>query len=358
VPDAAYELRTKHGSEVFLLAAMDKSRRTAGKTFFEGSDAGTQSRSINPDPTHTTADKAWCDAHASAASSATGDVGDFGQWCDSENRCIMSVYKAETGRANLVSQPVEDHMYTVSFDKSLDELNLMDMVKDITPQLCKEDCPSAPTPLPTPVPTPVPTLPTPSPTREPKTKSTMGGDPHVNFNGTRTTIHLPNGYMSKLIEQGSVAVLAKGDDSDSGNYIHMISVTVDGKQALRIEQKTGDVHGWAHPMAILVDGRARHGSFNTTVAAGEMSVECAGKRVKALHLASGFGFEVTSEPSLMHATKDSHHLNIRVGEGLIMEGQGKAHGVLPQIWGIQPLSDAVAALIRNRRSLHVKRAWQ
>jgi hypothetical protein len=193
------------------------------------------------------------------------------------------------------------------------------------------------------------------------TDSTGGisGDPHVWFNGSRTTIHLPADNYTKLLEQGDVALYAKGGakEQKSMNHIFTILVVVGGEEAVRVEQLRGLRGKHEALMKVAVDGwsnnfRPGNGKRDLTAALGRLRCNITRERVTVAHESSGLHFTVASRATTLLNATDSHHLNLRFDKGLAlsMDSQGiaPATGALPQIWGIEPIAPDVASLIVGR----------
>eukprot|EP00928_Gymnodinium_smaydae_P095740 TRINITY_DN8286_c0_g1_i7.p1 TRINITY_DN8286_c0_g1~~TRINITY_DN8286_c0_g1_i7.p1 ORF type:complete len:492 (-),score=47.22 TRINITY_DN8286_c0_g1_i7:98-1573(-) len=194
-----------------------------------------------------------------------------------------------------------------------------------------------PTPVPAPTPTPAPT------------DGGMFGDPHVTFNGTRSTIHLPTQKYTKLVEQSGVAILAKGgpDEEASDNWIFSVAVFENGQEKARLDQALGNLSARDALMNLVVGNVTSHPKRAVTTLGKNLRMTSAREEVVFLHEPTGLEFVVASRPSTKMAA-NSHHLNIRFSKGLVSSGVGRATGALPEIWGFQPLSSDVESLILRR----------
>eukprot|EP00928_Gymnodinium_smaydae_P045393 TRINITY_DN30270_c1_g1_i1.p1 TRINITY_DN30270_c1_g1~~TRINITY_DN30270_c1_g1_i1.p1 ORF type:complete len:375 (+),score=41.09 TRINITY_DN30270_c1_g1_i1:77-1201(+) len=201
-----------------------------------------------------------------------------------------------------------------------------------------------PTPEPTPAPSP---LPTPGPT------TTMGGDPHVRFNGTKINVHLPTDRFTKLFEQDGVVIRAKGGPNGSmkTNYISEITVGVDGKIVASVAQLHGSLGPHDPLLKLTVNGTTGSVGGRGQHRLASLRLDTAREKVAFSHEVSGLEFVVASRETQRRDAVDSHHLNLRLGKGLVTSGPRSAQGALPQIWGVQPLTPGVKALIRSRSSL-------
>jgi len=187
----------------------------------------------------------------------------------------------------------------------------------------------------------------------------ISGDPHVWFNGSRTTIHLPTDAYTKLLEQGDLALYAKGGakEQKSMNHIFTIVVVVGGEEAVRVEQLRGLRGKHEALMKVAVDGwtnnfRPGNGKRDLTAALGRLRCNITRERVTVTHESSGLHFTVASRATTLLNATNSHHLNLRFDKGLALsmgsQGNAPATGALPQIWGIEPLAPDVASLIVGR----------
>eukprot|EP00928_Gymnodinium_smaydae_P045397 TRINITY_DN30270_c1_g1_i6.p1 TRINITY_DN30270_c1_g1~~TRINITY_DN30270_c1_g1_i6.p1 ORF type:complete len:423 (+),score=40.54 TRINITY_DN30270_c1_g1_i6:77-1345(+) len=210
----------------------------------------------------------------------------------------------------------------------------------------------APSPLPTPAPSPLPT-PAPSPLPTPGPTTTMGGDPHVRFNGTKINVHLPTDRFTKLFEQDGVVIRAKGGPNGSmkTNYISEITVGVDGKIVASVAQLHGSLGPHDPLLKLTVNGTTGSVGGRGQHRLASLRLDTAREKVAFSHEVSGLEFVVASRETQRRDAVDSHHLNLRLGKGLVTSGPRSAQGALPQIWGVQPLTPGVKALIRSRSSL-------
>jgi len=176
----------------------------------------------------------------------------------------------------------------------------------------------------------------------------MSGDPHVWYHGRKTSIHLPATRFTKLLQQGDVAIFAKGGPSedDKMNFVEAVTVFSGDHEAVQVTQKHGRLFANETLIWLTVDGaaskRGRH-----LAAHGVFEVNATEREVKLQHLLTGLQFVVASRATARRDSPDSHHLNIRFVDGLVTEGKGAAVGTLPQLWGTEPLSPETAKLIRK-----------
>jgi len=198
--------------------------------------------------------------------------------------------------------------------------------------------------------------PTPSPTASPTAApiTSMSGDPHIFFNGTRTTIHLPTDRVTKLLEQGGVSIYTKGGPNNDTkmNYIDVVMVSVDGEEVARIEQEQGQLSEPHALMKLTAGGSTTEAEQAVGRVHPSMRMESKRDRIRFVHVPTGLDFVVASRRTTRKDATNSHHLNLRFDGGLVTSGTGSAEGALPQIWGTQPLSEAVAALVRHRSKLN------
>lgn len=179
------------------------------------------------------------------------------------------------------------------------------------------------------------------------------------FNGTETAIHLPVTYFTEMLQQGDVAIYAKGgpDDSVDMNFMTTVSVRLSGREALRVDQKRGRLGSHQTLMDLAVDGAILDGGRrHASGAHGALRLNVTNDRLHVRHVPTGLEFVIASRPTTRRDAPDSHHLNLHFAEGLVTSGAGAAAGALPQLWGTQPLSPEVADLVHDRhREAEVRR---
>lgn len=168
----------------------------------------------------------------------------------------------------------------------------------------------------------------------------ISGDPHVWFNGSRTTMHLPTDRFILLLEQGDIAIFAKGGPENVTlmNYIYDVIVKVRGDTAMSVHQELGDLDQKDALLKLTMDD----------IKCNDLRFERKRDRVQIFHVPTGLNVTVASRRTLRKDAVNSHHLNLRVGDGLVTSGVGSATGALPEIWGTQPLSSEVRSLIVDR----------
>eukprot|EP00928_Gymnodinium_smaydae_P069462 TRINITY_DN5294_c0_g3_i1.p1 TRINITY_DN5294_c0_g3~~TRINITY_DN5294_c0_g3_i1.p1 ORF type:complete len:296 (-),score=44.48 TRINITY_DN5294_c0_g3_i1:58-945(-) len=185
-------------------------------------------------------------------------------------------------------------------------------------------------------------LPTPSP------QNSMSGDPHVWYNGTRTTIHLPTDGFTNLFEQDGVTIRGLGgpERSMKMNYIYAVSVLVGGRELARLEQKRGHCDVTQHLMDLTFEGEKAPVKRGQRRAAS-LLLTMTRDSVKFADEVNGLAFTVASRKTLRADAPDSHHLNLHFDKGVVTSGARSATGVLPQVWGAQEMSPAVRDLLRT-----------
>eukprot|EP00928_Gymnodinium_smaydae_P007336 TRINITY_DN1264_c0_g3_i2.p1 TRINITY_DN1264_c0_g3~~TRINITY_DN1264_c0_g3_i2.p1 ORF type:complete len:203 (+),score=40.44 TRINITY_DN1264_c0_g3_i2:182-790(+) len=108
-------------------------------------------------------------------------------------------------------------------------------------------------------------------------------------------------------------------------------------------------------MNLTVDGGeevAPGGNSSIWAAQGALHLESTRDRLSFIHVPSGMEFVTSSRKTIRKDAVNSYHLNIRFDKGVVTDSAAAAQGALPELWGTQPLSDNVSALILQR--LHLK----
>jgi len=164
----------------------------------------------------------------------------------------------------------------------------------------------------------------------------------------------------KLFQQDGLSVFGLGGtpllEYTSKNFIYAVSVQYEGDEILRIQQRKG------HKFFASNRDEDQKSTLNVTVV-GERRHTWTGPNMAGLHLPLSNGREVElrkereavrinfeklqmvvqSLESKVH--KDMpNHLNFLIEKGLDLE---KATGTLPELWGIRPMSNESASMVKD-----------
>ena len=185
-----------------------------------------------------------------------------------------------------------------------------------------------------------------------------GGDPLTQFGGVETRYWLPAGQEVKLFAQGDVEILATagptpGADQKVGDWIHSMRVLRASKTAVSVNLNRAAPLAPAMPidsslrlLNVSIAGRTMGSLGNATV--DGLSVAAQRDTVKKIGNASAESIRITlgadfavsvlaakavKFPSL---TEQARHVHLDLFFDAI--DKKAAHGVLPEIWGIAPMS--------------------
>ena len=185
-----------------------------------------------------------------------------------------------------------------------------------------------------------------------------GGDPLTQFGGVETRYWLPAGQEVKLFAQGDVEILATagptpGADQKVGDWIHSMRVVRASKTAVSVNLNRAAPLAPAMPidsslrlLNVSIAGRTMGSLGNATV--DGLSVAAQRDTVKKIGNASAESIRITlgadfavsvlaakavKFPSL---TEQARHVHLDLFFDAI--DKKAARGVLPEIWGIAPMS--------------------
>lgn len=193
---------------------------------------------------------------------------------------------------------------------------------------------------------------------------TSAGDPITTFNGVSTRYWLPEGVETELFRQGDIAVMGSagrtpGHDLADGEWLHALRLVRGGKTLLAVAvNHSADItthhnEDKAPPLRALSVQLGGSSMQRGTAQVGNISVSIRidtrrEHPVESLHVTVGDQLQLMIRSSVARKFSDkaeqAKHVHLDL-DWTHFSRKEETRGVLPEIWGLAPMSAATKAML-------------